>query len=97
MKAAVGIDGDHDLALGGGEPGIADSGKILGLFVNQPASRLFRDLGGAVGAAIEDDNRFNLARAERTRFLNRGESFRKKLLFVVRGDDDGNFDFMIFQ
>jgi len=72
VEAGVGIDGDDDLAGGGCEAGVADAGKIFGVFAGDDGTEVAGDLFGAVAAAVEDDDRFDFVRGEFGRLRNCG-------------------------
>lgn len=91
MEAAVGIDGDDDVAIGGGEAGISDAGEVFGIFAGNDSSGLAGDFFGAVGAAIEDDDGFDFAGGDFGGFGDGIEAFGEVVFFVMGGDDDGDF------
>ena len=88
VESGVGIDGYNDLAGGGGDPSITNAGEVFGIFEDEDGSGCARDLLGAVGAAVEDHDGFDLAGADLDRFLYGGEASGEVIFFVVCGDDD---------
>lgn len=92
VEAAVSIDSDDDVAISGIEAGISDAGEVLGFFGDESASGALCDFGSVISAAVENDDCFNVTRAEYTGFFDGGEAIGEKFFLVVRGNDDRDFD-----
>ena len=91
VESGVGIDGDDDVAGGGGEAGVADTGEVFGVLAGDGGAEVAGDLLGAVGAAVEDDDCFDSVRGNLGGFGDGGESVGEEFFLVVSGDDDGDF------
>lgn len=91
VKAGVGIDRDDEVSARGGEAGVADAGEVFGVFVCDDGAEVASDLFGAVGAAVEDDDGFDLTGGEFCCFCDGGEADGEVFFLVVGGDDDGDF------
>lgn len=61
VESGIGIDGDDDVSGGGGEAGVADAGEVFCIFAGDDGTEVACDLLGAVGAAVQDDDGFDLA------------------------------------
>ena len=91
MKAGIGIDGDDNLAGGCRDSGIADQRKVFGIFPDGDHPGFPGNLFGAIGAAIQNHHRFDLAWADFRRSGHRCKAPGKIFLFIMSGNDDRDF------
>ena len=90
LDQGVGVDGDHDLTAGHGEPVIGGGGLARVLLANAANPRLtqgdrFRDARGVVGRAVVDHHDLEVAPFAREDGL---DGARQDLGLVVGGDED---------